>query len=163
LIPLIKIAEHVKPNALFLVGGKGQLRSHFEHFASSHEVANVLYLGYILYNKLANYIAACDITLCPLDSSSVHGRYGLSRKISESLCVGVPVIVTKTPAVQSFFRGFRSVYMVDNTPDAFMAAIVDVSRNLEDWRLSAHNEAMSAKLSLQESCKRIADLLVSRF
>jgi hypothetical protein len=53
--------------------------------------------------------------------------------------------------------------MVDNTPEAFMAAIVDVSRNLEDWRLSEHNEAMSAKLSLQESCKRIADLLVSRF
>jgi glycosyltransferase involved in cell wall biosynthesis len=160
LIPLVKMAEHIEPKAVFLVGGKGRLRSYFERFAS-REVANVLYIGYIPYDKLANYIAACDIALCPLDSSSVHGRYMLSRKISESLCVGMPVIATKTPAVQSYFRSFRSVYMVDNTPEAFMEAIIDVSKNLDEWRLSAHNEAMSAKLSLQESCRRITDLLVS--
>lgn len=162
LIPLIKMAEHIIPDAVFLVGGKGQIKDYFERFVSNNGAANVLYLGYIPYDKLAKHIAACDITLCPLDNSSIHGKYMLSRKISESLCVGVPVIVTKTPAVQSFFQGFRSIYMIANTIEAFIEAIVDVGKNLEDYRLSARNEAGSAKLSLQESCKRIADLLVSR-
>ncbi|MEM2087154.1 MAG: glycosyltransferase [Thermoproteota archaeon] len=139
LIPLIKMAEHIIPDAVFLVGGKGQIKDYFERFVSNNGAANVLCLGYIPYDKLAKHIAACDITLCPLDNFSIHDKYMLSRKISESLCVGVPVIVTKTPAVQSFFQGFRSIYMIANTIEAFIEAIVDVGKNLEDYRLSARN------------------------
>jgi glycosyltransferase involved in cell wall biosynthesis len=66
LIPLIKMAWHMEPNVVFLVGGKGQLKDYFERFASNSEATNFLYLGYIPYDKLAKYIAACDITLSPL-------------------------------------------------------------------------------------------------
>jgi glycosyltransferase involved in cell wall biosynthesis len=161
LIPFIKMAWHMEPNVVFLVGGKGRLKDYFERFASNSEATNFLYLGYIPYDKLANYIAACDITLCPLDNSSVHGRYMLSRKISESLCVGVPAIVTRTPASQSFFGGFRSVKLVGNTAEAYMEALAEVSKNLETYKSIAEAEARSHRLSLRASSKRIADLLVS--
>ncbi|MGQ9691021.1 MAG: hypothetical protein ACUVQY_07165, partial [Thermoproteota archaeon] len=79
------------------------------------------------------------------------------------LSVGVPIIVTKTPAVQSFFGGFKSVKMVDNTPEAFMEAIVEVSKKSEYYKSVARTEAKSAVLSLQESSKKIADCLMGFF
>ncbi len=163
LVPLVQMADRMKTSFVFLFGGKGQLRGHFERLISSRASANVSYLGYVPYNKLANYVAACDITLCPLDNSSVHGRYGLSRKISESLSVGVPVIATNTPAVKGYFRGFKSVKMVDNTPEAFMEAIVEVIKSIEEYKSAAKAEAVSPRLSLQASSKLISDLLISCF
>ncbi|MBO3810046.1 MAG: glycosyltransferase [Candidatus Brockarchaeota archaeon] len=163
LVPLVPMADHMKTGFVFLFGGKGMLKGHFERLVSSRASANVSYLGYVPYNKLANHVAACDITLCPLDSSSVHGRYGLSRKISESLSVGVPVIATTTPAVKGYFGRFKSVKMVDNTPEAFMEAIVEVIKSIEEYKSAAKAEAVSPKLSLQASSKLIADLLISCF
>ncbi len=163
LLPLIKMAGHTTPNIVFLVGGKGPLRSDFERFVSNYGGTNILYVGYIPYKELADYVAACDFTLCSLDNSSVHGRYMLSRKISESLSVGVPMIATKTPAVQGFFGCFKSLRMVDNTPEAFMEAMAEISRNLEAYKSAAKLEASSVMLSLQESSRRIVNLLMSCF
>jgi glycosyltransferase involved in cell wall biosynthesis len=162
LLPLIKVASQNMQDITFLIGGKGLLKNDIIKLLRKNQDLPVLFLGYIPYNELPNYIASCDVTLCPVDNSTVHGRFTLPIKISESLATGVPVVATRTPAAVNYFRYFKSIRFVNNTVEDFMNGLLEIRSNVKKYKSSAIEESTRAsELSLQEACRKISDIILA--
>lgn len=94
---LVQIAEGKPDIQLVLVGPED------EEFKNSklHTNKNVHFLGSKKIEELPSYLAGIDIAINPqLINELTIGNY--PRKIDEYLAMGVPVLATKTEAMQSF-------------------------------------------------------------
>jgi N-acetyl-alpha-D-glucosaminyl L-malate synthase BshA len=94
---LIRAAATVvkrKPNAIFLIGGDGSLRGHYEKLAADLGLAGkVIFTGKISSDLVQYYYAMSDIVVVP----SVQEAFGLV--VSEAMASGKPVIGTRVGGI----------------------------------------------------------------
>lgn len=68
----------------------------------------VTYLGNVPYERMPFYLSSCDVLAIPYRRSKFMDA-GASNKIAESIAVGRPIIVTRTPNFLANFSGMEDV------------------------------------------------------
>lgn len=134
------------PRVVLCIIGNSNMRVPDEWLASGR----VIVTGPITYERLKNYIAACDVMLLPLkDSLANRGRF--PSKVSDYLASGRPVVATRVGDVSSLIEAGGCGAIAGDTPEEFAAQVlallesgdlprlgVNARRTAEqhlDWRL----------------------------
>jgi len=160
LLPLAKRASNLWPDAHIIIGGKGPLRKLVVEFLKSNPDAPFSYVGLIPYDELPKYIAACDVTLCPIQTNSHFSLHSNWLKIVESLAVGTPVIATRTKSSIMDMRSLRGVVWTGKTTDDFVHSIDSVRKDKLRWKSEALLQAdRMAEYSVPYNIPRLVDLI----
>lgn len=128
LIPIARLLPETIPNAQILIGGEGPLQAKFEPLAGDPR-SHATILGLVPYPELPSYIAACDVLLCPVDSSFRFTKHSAWLKIAEALAVGKPIIATRTKLAEEDYNDLKGVIWVEPGLKSFMDAILEVRKH----------------------------------
>jgi glycosyltransferase involved in cell wall biosynthesis len=160
LLPLAKKASNLWPDAHIIIGGKGPLKKSVVEFLKSNPNAPLSYVGLIPYEELPKYIAACDVTLCPVQTNSRFSLHSNWLKIVESLAVGTPVIATRTKTSIMDMKKLRGVVWTGKTLDDFVHSIDSVRKDKLHWKSEALLQAdRMAEYSVSYNIPRLVDLI----
>ena len=141
IIPLIENLPKEVPNTHFLIGGEGPLLHEFEKIRQGPAGKSLSLLGIIPYANLPDFIAACDVTICPV---STRFRFTMNSnwlKIGESIAVGTPTVVSKTRVSGLDFADVDGIVWTDSDYESFLHAIRQVHGNLGLYRAKAQEQA----------------------
>jgi len=141
IIPLIETTKIRTPNAFFLIAGSGDLEERLREVCGRYPQSALL-IEYIPYQEVPEYLAACDITLSPLEISFELSLNATSLKIIESLMIGRPVVATRNRASDVDFRGLKGVIWVGSDLKSFQDAIVKIAANPSYYSGLAREQAM---------------------
>jgi glycosyltransferase involved in cell wall biosynthesis len=129
-------------------------------FLKSNPNAPLSYVGLISYDELPKYIAACDVTLCPVQTSSRFSLHSNWLKIVESLAVGTPVIATRTKTSIMDMKKQRGVFWTGKTLDDFVHSIDSVRKDKLHWKSEALLQAdRMVEYSVSYNIPRLVDLI----
>jgi glycosyltransferase involved in cell wall biosynthesis len=160
LLPLAKRASNLWPDAHIIIGGKGPLRKSVVEFLKSNPDAPLSYMGLIPYDELPKYIAACDVTLCPIQTNSRLSLLSNPLKIVESLAVGTPVIATRIKSSIMDMKNLRGVVWTGKALDDFVHSINYVKKDKLLWKSEALLQAVRmAEYSVSYNIPRLVDLI----
>jgi len=115
------------PDIRFMIVGDGPERVSVESFVAKMDLSkNVLMLGWIPHEEVANYINATDLCILPRkrDTFSPYTAPENITKAAEYLAVGKPVIA---PKIGGFAAAAFPVIAVE--PDEMGSAVIDFLRN----------------------------------
>jgi len=88
------------PGIKLVIAGKGDLRAELEQVALAAGVApQVRFEGAVPHNRVAEYLAACDIFLLPSVVDDKGNVDGLPNTLMEALAAGKPVIASEVGGV----------------------------------------------------------------
>jgi glycosyltransferase involved in cell wall biosynthesis len=141
IIPLIENLPKEIPNVHFLIGGEGPLLQEFERIRTGPHGESFTLLGIIPYVKLPDYIAACDVTLCPVSTKFRFTMNSNWLKIGESIAMGTPMVASRTRASDLDFSGVGGVVWADSDFNGFFHAICELEKNLGFYRGKAKEQA----------------------
>ena len=162
LIPLANNLEKVFPDAYLLIGGKGPMQESINKLNSGTAKKRVIYVGTIPYENMPEYIAACDLLLCPVSTKSRFSLFSAWLKIAEALAVGKPVVATRTFTSTIDFKQLRGVVWVGSTYEEFIEGIKLAMRNLPRLREEAMNQAADFRLySIDRNISKIVDAILN--
>lgn len=162
IIPLIENLPTKIPNAHFLIGGEGPLLHEFEKVSQGPAGGSLTLLGEIPYAKLADYVSACDVTICPVSTKYRFTMNSNWLKIAESIAVGTPIIASRTRSSELDFAGVDGIIWTDSDYESFLRAIRDVQKNLEFYRAKARVQATNfGAFSIRSTIPMIADRALS--
>jgi glycosyltransferase involved in cell wall biosynthesis len=121
-------------------------------------------LGFIPYRRLPEYIAACDVLLCPLKTDDRFSRNASPLKILEALAVGRPIIATETSVSKKDFSGLRGVVWTGMEYDGFLQSLITLHDGYEHFREEAGGQAVnfqefSSDAAVKIIVRRIEDVL----
>ena len=160
IVPLIERADTI-PNAHFVIGGDGPLRDEFLNLRKIRPEVPFTLLDFIPYHDLAKYIGACDVLLCPVDTSYRITRLALSLKVVESLATGRPVIVTRTPACLATFGDLKGIVWVDGKLESFQEVLQHFRRKPFFYKHISTKQAQSLRgFSIAATIPRIVDRIL---
>ncbi|MEM3640482.1 MAG: glycosyltransferase family 4 protein [Candidatus Bathyarchaeia archaeon] len=95
-------------------------------------------------------------------SASEFETYGLA--IAESLCVGLPVVVTQTPynaAISELVKhAYNGLIVEHNSPTAIAAALEELYKNQRLWVKLSQNAKLSSFCSWDDVAKKIEDIYI---
>ena len=113
------------PNAMFIIGGEGPLRSYHEHLAEELGVSrHVLFVGRIPPMELPRYYAACNIFVIP----SVIEAFGLVTV--EAMACGKPVIGSNVGGIPEVIKeGVNGLLVKPRDPEDLANKIVSLLEN----------------------------------
>lgn len=161
IIPLIEKTASLIPKAHFLIGGSGPLKGEFLRLKERNPHAPFRYMGFIPYDQIPQYVAACDVILCPISTEFEHGRYSLWLRYSESIAMGRPLLATKTPACIRHFGKLRGVMFVDDDIDQFLNGLVELHKRYNDYRRLALDDALNfGEYTIRISSRKIVDAIL---
>lgn len=126
---LVNLARNMPDHSFVLVGPEDQA------FKTSelHELQNVYFMGNQAFDDLPKYVYGFDVAINPqLLNAVTIGNY--PRKVDEYLAAGVPVVATKTHAMQPFKD---HVYLAESEADyrkLLMRAVREDSPHLQAER-----------------------------
>lgn len=162
IVPLISEVPRVIPNALFVLAGRGQCEHMMREFCNAHPEAPVEYLGWVPYDRVQFSMAACDVIIVPLMKQYEQSNYALSRKISQAVAVGVPVITVDTLANRTHFGEFGSIVLVSDTPSAFIGALTEIAAHYPVFKKRVFYDADRIRpFSLGHAAQTIAAVIAS--
>ena len=141
IIPLIENLPREVPNAHFLIGGEGPLLGEFEKIRQGPAGRSFDLLGNIPYPKLPDYIAACDVTICPVSTKFRFTMNSNWLKIAESIAVGTPVVASRTRISNLDFANVDGIIWAESDYDSFLEAIRRVQENPAFYRAGAQEQA----------------------
>jgi glycosyltransferase involved in cell wall biosynthesis len=164
LVPLIENLGRELPNAHVLIGGEGPLLSEFEKLQRSEARSSFTMLGNIPYTKLPDFVAACDVTICPISTRYRFSTRSNWLKIAESVAVGTPDVATRTEISGRDLRDMKGVYWVDPDYRSFLRALREVQENLGFWQAEAedqarHFEGYSIEKTVPKIVERVVDVI----
>jgi glycosyltransferase involved in cell wall biosynthesis len=158
LIPLIENLERDLPSAHVLIGGEGPLLNEFESLQHGDAGGSFTMLGNVPYSRLPDYVAACDVTICPISPSYRFSTRSNWLKIAESVAVGTPDVATRTEIASMDLKDMKGVYWVDPDYQSFLRALRDVQKNLGFWQAEASWQASHFEMySITETIPRIVE------
>jgi len=158
IIPLIENLAQEMPNAHILVGGEGPLLSEFERLRGGRAAGAFTLLGSVPYPRLPEYIAACDVTICPVSTRFRFTNHSNWLKIAESISVGTPIVATRTEISKKDFGGLKGVYWVKSDYESFLYALKEVQKTQGLWRAEALDQARHFEAySIETTIPRILD------
>jgi glycosyltransferase involved in cell wall biosynthesis len=166
IVPLIENLSKEMPNAHVLIGGEGPLMDQFERLRRSEARESFTLLGAIPYDNLPDYMAACDVTICPVSTDFRFTENSNWLKIAESIAVGTPVVATKTNISDLDYRNVRGVVWADSNYQAFLDALKNSQAGLESLHTEAvdqanHFEAYSIESTIPRIVDRVLGLVQS--
>ena len=100
---------------------------------------NVLYTGFVDYNKIPSYLKMADIAVVP---SMWEEPFGLT--VVEAMAAGLPLITTRSGGIPEICEGVATIVDRDNIVDNLAAAILDLYQHPE-------KRTTMAKASLERS------------
>ena len=100
---------------------------------------NVLYTGFVDYNKIPSYLKMADIAVVP---SMWEEPFGLT--VVEAMAAGLPLITTRSGGIPEICEGVATIVDRDNIVDNLAAAILDLYQHPK-------KRAAMAKASLERS------------
>jgi glycosyltransferase involved in cell wall biosynthesis len=160
IIPLIETTEDRIPNCCFLIAGFGDLEERLREICDRHSQTS-LFIEYIPYQEVPEYLAACDMTLSPLDVRFEHSLNAISLKIVESLMVGRPVVATRNLTSDADFRGLKGVVWVGSDLKSFQDAIAKVAANASYYSVLAQVQATNmGPFSTKSTIPLIVDKII---
>lgn len=158
IIPLIKKAPDFIDNVCFLIGGKGELRWQFEQLVK--EGYPLLLLDEVGYDDAPAFTASLDLYLVPINTETEFGRSIRPVKLFDAIAMGVPVVVTRTPATITIAHLSRGVNLVDTEFDSFLQAVLNIYQNYNIVKLLANEDKLNISSYTHESVSMIiADLI----
>jgi glycosyltransferase involved in cell wall biosynthesis len=162
IVPLIENLAKEMPNAHFLIGGEGPLLGEFDRLRSTEARDSFTMLGQIPYTNLPDYIAASDVTICPVSTKFRFSRYSNWLKIAESIAVGTPIIATRTEISKRDYRDLKGVVWVDSDYQSFLRALRNVQEDRGFLRSEAEDQARHFEAySIGSTIPRIVDRVLS--
>ena len=141
LIPLTQTIGSIVPNGRMVLGGKGSLEDAVRSAKQEDKLSQFSYVGKVEYSELPEYLSACDLLLCPVNTQSRFSNHSNWLKILEGLAVGVPVIATKSRSSVIDFRGLKGVVWTGDGLADFQASIESTYRNLKHIKEQALAQA----------------------
>jgi glycosyltransferase involved in cell wall biosynthesis len=157
-IPLIENAGKSIANVHFLIGGHGELSHRFVELKEDRPELDMTYLGFVPYDRLPEYLSACDVLLCTLGTAGRFSKYALPLKILESVAVGRPIIATKTEACSRDYKDLKGVVWTGSDYQDFMDSLTLVHANYDRYRGEAVEQALDFdRYTLESTISRIAD------
>lgn len=158
LIPLAKNANRLIPRAHILVGGKGPFKRVMEKLKADQPDLPLTYVGLIPYDRLPDYLASCDLLLCPVSVEYKFSRLSNWLKIPEALCVGRPIVATKTEIANEDFRSLQGVLWTGPTPTEFMQSLEYAGKDLDALGAAAREQALHMEeFSIRSTVPKIVD------
>lgn len=144
------------PDAVFVVGGDGSLRSHHESLANELGVrGNVVFTGRIPRERVPSFYAACDVFVLP----SIIEAFGLV--LIEAMASRKPVVGTNVGGTPDTITDGLNGFLVNSRDSAGLAE--RIVWLLKDSRLreemgKAGREMVERKFNMQERINRIIKL-----
>jgi glycosyltransferase involved in cell wall biosynthesis len=113
------------PSARLGLAGDGSLRDELRARAAAAGVAaRVRFLGNLLQDRVAAYLAAADIVVAPSVRDDAGNVDGLPNVVLEALASGTPLVTTGAGGIGAVARPGRTAYVVpERDPSAIAAAI----------------------------------------
>jgi hypothetical protein len=144
---MIKIARHIKPGTLVLIGPK--------QMDLSRVLAepNVKHIAQMPPQDLAAHAAHFDVGIIPFLQNDFNKMCN-PIKLKEYLALGFPIVVMSLPA----FEQYQSVIYMANSHDEFLAGI-DRGVQENDPSLIEQRRAMVAESSWDKVVGKVAELL----
>jgi glycosyltransferase involved in cell wall biosynthesis len=162
LAPLAANLERIFPDSYLLIGGKGSRLESRKRLANGKISNRVIYAGTIPYNKMPEYIAACDLLLCPVSTKNRFSLFSAWLKIAEALAVGRPVVATRTFTSFVDFKDLRGVVWVGSTYEEFLNGIKWARQNFHKIKEEAMKQASDFHLySIDRNIPKIVDAIVN--
>jgi len=120
------LSERVPKTRLIIVGD-GPLRHRVESYISSHELTNVVMVGYVPEQVLPRYHATADIFCVP-----ASGRESFGIVLLEAMAAGLPVVATEIPGYLSVVEsGVDSLTVRPKSPLELGVALTVLARDPE--------------------------------
>ncbi|MDA4123976.1 MAG: glycosyltransferase [Thaumarchaeota archaeon] len=162
IVPLIENLAREIPNAHFLIGGEGPLLGEFDRLRSTEAGNSFTMLGTIPYTKLPDYIAASDVTICPVSTKFRFSTHSNWLKIAESVAVGTPIIATKTEISKLDYSHLKGVVWVDSDYQSFLSALKNVQKDHGLLHSEAEDQARHFEaFSIESRIPRIVDRVLA--
>jgi len=144
------------PNAFFLIGGDGSLRSSHEVLVKELGVSeNVIFTGYIPLEETPQFYAACDIFVVP----SVVEAFGLVT--IEAMACGKPVIGTNVGGIPDIIEDGVNGYLVKTKDFGALAEKILILLKDSDLREKmgkAGRETVEKKFNIKYRAEKIIKL-----
>ena len=158
LIPLAKNSRAITSNAFVLIGGKGSEKKYLNQMMAEKDAVECLVISFIPHQDLPQYIAACDVLLCPIDTRFKFTQNTAWQKIVESIAVGRPVVATKSRISEFDFKCLKGVLWTGPDIDSFVKSITNVLANYPYFSSLALEQAKNIEqYSVHHGAARIAD------
>lgn len=145
LIPIIEKALPVSDRVAFLLAGNGPLYPKLEKVARKMPSGYVTLLGSIPYDQAPSFTAALDCYLVPTNPSNMMGKDIIPVKIFDALAMGIPVIATRSDAVDSLSGRLSGLTLVDWGGEPFLAALNDFIDDHLSYKMLAESGIEEAK------------------
>jgi spore coat protein SA len=95
-------------NCLFLFVGGGALRKWAENLARKLNKSNILFEGFVPYDRINRYYQLCDVVVVPSVWPEPFGR-----SIIEAMACGKPVIATKIGGIPELVKDGKTGLLVE--------------------------------------------------
>ncbi len=146
------------PRIKLVIAGKGDLRAELEQVALAAGVApQVRFEGVVPHNKVAEYLAGCDIFLLPSVVDDKGNVDGLPNTLMEALAAGKPVIASSIGGVSLVVTDRQNGRLVpQRDPQALAAAVLELlaSPELQTQYGRAGREKVVQELNWTEITRR---------
>lgn len=131
--------EHIK---IFVTGEPAYIRKHLKKNSISN---NVIYKGWLDYQKYILYLNSCDVFVLPLnDTPKNRGRW--PHKVGDYICVGRPIITNPTGDLKKIFTNYRLGLLTENSRASYfqlfekiMKGEIDLESKCQDSKYVAYN------------------------
>jgi glycosyltransferase involved in cell wall biosynthesis len=158
LLPLAQRIGELVPNGFMLIGGKGP---HLEDVISAkkaHPDAQFDNVGLVPYGQLPEYLAACDILLCPVSTEFRFSQHSNWLKILEGLGVGRPVIATRTVTTEIDMRTLKGIVWTGQEFTDFKSTIELAYANRTSLQAAAREQSEHLEeFSISVTIPRVLD------
>jgi glycosyltransferase involved in cell wall biosynthesis len=161
-IPLIKRTREKIPEAYFLIAGRGEpaLEAHFRMLSKSRSELMLL-LDFVPPEDVPEYLAACDVTISPLDSKFKHSQNSAPLKVVESIALGRPIVATRTKSTHTDFADLKGVIWVGTDFQEFLDALTRVAEDYPYYSSQAARQAQDMeKYRPETTTRKITDHIV---
>ncbi|UCE73458.1 MAG: glycosyltransferase family 4 protein, partial [Methanomassiliicoccales archaeon] len=161
MIEAMPIILEEERNAVFLVVGGGKEKETLEKRTGELKLGNnILFAGWVDYEKVPEYISACDICVAPLAEG--REKSGSSAiKIYEYLACGKPVVASDVPFLDFLEKENCGLLVPKRDKKALAEAVLSLLGNAEQVQNmgTAGRSYVVEKGSWAGTAKRIHELL----
>jgi len=124
-LPLIESVAGSNPSVHFVLAGRGTLEPTVRAWASERPHVSLTVLPSIEYSEAPAFTGSLDAYLVPTNPVSAFARAICPVKVFDALAMGVPLLVTRTPATEFLEEHGGLVSLVDFGLEPFRVALLE--------------------------------------
>jgi glycosyltransferase involved in cell wall biosynthesis len=149
------------PDAELAIIGDGDQRESLERLAAELGVGDrVEFIGFVPLNQIAGRLAEADLGVVP-NRSDVFTDLVVPTKLMEYVALGIPAVVSRTPAVEAYFDSRSVAFFEPGDPEHLARTVRECKADPEHCRQMALNarERYAVTMSWPIMKRRYLDLV----